>query len=82
MAVIVLVMGAVLIFLLQMYERSNSSRDSWKKMLRAFRTVFSNPQSILCGLIAGLLFVPTTIFDMIWGVRYLRKHTAWSMRRR
>jgi MFS family permease len=73
MAVIVLGMGAVLIFLLPMKERPNASRDSWKKMLGAFKTVFSNPQSILCGLIAGLLFVPTTIFDMIWGVRYLQE---------
>jgi MFS family permease len=35
--------------------------------------VFRNPQSILCGIIAGLLFVPTTIFDMVWGVRYLQE---------
>jgi sugar phosphate permease len=35
-------------------------------------TVFRNPQSILCGIIAGLLFIPTTIFDMVWGVRYLQ----------
>jgi MFS family permease len=35
--------------------------------------VFKNPQSLLCGLIAGLLFIPTTIFDMIWGVRYLQE---------
>jgi MFS family permease len=41
--------------------------------LRAMGTVFANPQSILCGLIAGLLFVPTTIFDMVWGVRYLQE---------
>jgi sugar phosphate permease len=34
--------------------------------------VFRNPQSILCGVIAGLLFIPTTIFDMVWGVRYLQ----------
>jgi sugar phosphate permease len=73
MAVVVLGMGAVLVFVLQTNERSNASRDSWKKMLGAFRTVFSNPQSILCSLIAGLLFVPTTIFDMIWGVRYLQE---------
>jgi MFS family permease len=39
----------------------------------AFGTVFRNPQSILCGMIAGLLFIPTTIFDMIWGVRYLQE---------
>jgi MFS family permease len=40
--------------------------------------VFKNPQSILCGLIAGLLFIPTTIFDMIWGVRYLQEAHAFS----
>jgi MFS family permease len=27
----------------------------------------------LCGIIAGLIFIPTTIFDMIWGVRYLQE---------
>src|SRR5215469_1726014 len=32
-----------------------------------------HPQSILCGIIAGLLFIPTTIFDMVWGVRYLQE---------
>ncbi|MFN8628090.1 MAG: MFS transporter [Candidatus Binatia bacterium] len=37
------------------------------------KTVFSHPQSILCGLIAGLLFIPTTIFDMTWGVRYIQE---------
>jgi MFS family permease len=40
---------------------------------KAMGTVFINPQSILCGLIAGLLFIPTTIFDMVWGVRYLQE---------
>ena len=34
--------------------------------------VFRNPQSILCGVIAGLIFIPTTIFDMVWGVRFLQ----------
>jgi sugar phosphate permease len=41
-------------------------------------TVFKNPQSILCGLIAGFLFIPTTIFDMIWGVRYLQEAHGFS----
>lgn len=35
--------------------------------------MFKYPQSILCGLIAGLLFIPSTIFDMIRGVRYLQE---------
>jgi len=50
-------------------------RDSnWiSGVLSGFRVVFMNPQSILCGLIAGLLFIPTTILDMVWGVRYLQE---------
>jgi MFS family permease len=44
-----------------------------KNALRAMGLVFRNPQSILCGMIAGLLFIPTTIFDMVWGVRYLQE---------
>jgi MFS family permease len=35
-----------------------------------YRIVFSNPQSWLCGLCAGLLFVPTTVGDMIWRVAF------------
>ena len=39
----------------------------------AFRSVFGNPQSILCGVIAGLLFIPTTVFSMVWGVQFLQE---------
>ena len=35
--------------------------------------MFANPQSVLCGLISGLLFIPTTIFGMTWGVRFLQE---------
>jgi MFS family permease len=48
-------------------------RDKWLgEAAGAIGLVFRNPQSILCGLIAGLMFIPTTIFDMVWGVRYLQ----------
>jgi MFS family permease len=40
--------------------------------------VFRNPQTLLCGLIAGLLFIPTTIFDMIWGVRFMQEAHGFS----
>jgi MFS family permease len=43
------------------------------EVLKGFGVVFRNPQSILCGIIAGLIFIPTTIFDMVWGVRYLQE---------
>ena len=55
-----------------------SSGPSWpfEALGGAFGVVFGNPQSILCGVISGLLFIPTTIFDMTWGVRYLQEaHT-------
>jgi sugar phosphate permease len=49
-------------------------RRGWLTVsVMAMRTVFANPQSILCGLISGLMFLPTTIFDMVWGVRYLQE---------
>jgi MFS family permease len=68
-----LVIAVVLYFLLPEQPPANR-RDDWlKDALSAFGTVFRNPQSILCGMIAGLLFIPTTIFDMIWGVRYLQE---------
>jgi len=37
-----------------------------------YKVVLSNPQSYLCGIVAGLMFLPTTIGDMIWGVPFLR----------
>ena len=68
-----LVIGAVLLALLPKEDRARKS-DSWLRTTgAAFGVVFRNPQSILCGLIAGLLFIPTTIFDMIWGVRYMQE---------
>jgi MFS family permease len=68
-----LAIAAVLYFLLP-EQAPAKRRDDWvKDALSAFGTVFRNPQSILCGMIAGLLFIPTTIFDMIWGVRYLQE---------
>lgn len=41
--------------------------------LTSLKKVFLNPQSILCGLISGLLFLPTTILAMTWGVRFLQE---------
>jgi MFS family permease len=66
-----LAIGALL-FMFLPKQQSAGQRSGWlKEALAALGTVFRNPQSILCGAIAGLLFIPTTIFDMTWGVRYL-----------
>lgn len=41
-------------------------------ILVPYRIVFSNLQSYLSGMISGLLFAPTTIFAMTWGVTFLQ----------
>jgi MFS family permease len=73
MGVAGLVIGAVLLALLPRQEAAPQGGDWLGVALRSMVTVFRNPQSILCGMIAGLLFIPTTIFDMIWGVRFLQE---------
>ncbi len=65
---------SVLLFFLLPPAKPNEQRDDWMNSAgSAFGVVFRNPQSILCGIIAGLLFIPTTILDMTWGVRYLQE---------
>ena len=65
---------SVLLFLLLPAAKPRQQREAWVKSAgSSFVVVFKNPQSILCGMIAGLLFIPTTILDMTWGVRYLQE---------
>jgi len=68
-----LAMGALLFLFLPKQKRTKQSANGSRSTKDGFYTVFKNPQSILCGVIAGLLFIPTTIFDMVWGVRYLQE---------
>jgi len=72
MGILGLVIAAILAVLLPEAKPVEQRGDWLREAGRAFGLVFRNPQSILCGMIAGLLFIPTTIFDMIWGVRYLQ----------
>ena len=65
---------AILLFLLiPKQEAKPKGEGGLGSALRAMGTVFINPQSLLCGAIAGLIFIPTTIFDMVWGVRFLQE---------
>jgi len=65
---------SVLLYLLIPAPEDAKPRPGWLKAAAGgLGTVFRNPQSILCGMIAGFLFIPTTIFDMVWGVRYLQE---------
>src|SRR5436190_2605758 len=50
-----------------------ATSGGWASLFKSLKTVFANPQSIICGLISGLLFIPTTILGMTWGVRFLQE---------
>lgn len=73
MGVIGIPIAILLFFLIPKQERKPRGEGGLGPALKAMGTVFINPQSILCGLIAGLIFIPTTIFDMVWGVRFLQE---------
>jgi MFS family permease len=68
-----LLISLVLFLALPSEHISAGGGGSLKSVFKSFGVVSRNPQSILCGLIAGLLFIPTTIFDMTWGVRFLQE---------
>jgi len=68
-----MVIGVLLFFMIPEDEVKTESGSWIASTISGFATVFRNPQSILCGLISGLMFIPTTIFDMVWGVSYLQQ---------
>jgi MFS family permease len=70
-----LVISAALFFLLPNDNPKNEPgrAGGLGTLISSLGRVFRNPQSILCGVIAGLLFIPTTILGMTWGVRFLQE---------
>jgi MFS family permease len=70
-----LVISGVLLILLprETPRPTTSGSGAFATLLRSLGRVFRNPQSILCGFISGLLFIPTTILGMTWGVRFLQE---------
>lgn len=50
-----------------------SKKISYAKILDPYKVVFTNPQSYLSGLLSGLLFAPTTIFAMTWGIAFFQQ---------
>jgi len=68
-----IVLGIIL-YLFLPKEAPQERRDNhFKSTMSAFKMVFKNPQSLLCGFIAALIFIPTNVLDMVWGVRFLQE---------
>ena len=53
-------------------DQSAGSKTGIWNTFAPYKVVLTNPQSYLCGLCGGLLFLPTTVGDMTWGVAFLR----------
>lgn len=77
LGVAVLLVAGVL-FVMTPKEQITVSPTAHANFLAPYKVVFSNPQSYLCGLVSGLLFTPTTIGDMVWGVRFFQQDRLFS----
>jgi MFS family permease len=77
---VIILANAVFLYFASPKEQSapRTQEAGFASVLTPYKIVFSNPQSYLCGLIAGLLFAPTTIGDMIWGVASFQKDLQFS----
>jgi MFS family permease len=78
LGVVVLLVSVLLLTLTPKEPRTAAQGSGLSGMLATYKIVLSNPQSYLCGLVAGLLFVPTTIGDMVWGVRFFQEDKMFS----
>jgi MFS family permease len=77
MGAIVLLVGVALLAMTPSESRAGQANEPGG-FLAPYKVVLSNPQSYLCGIVAGLLFVPTTIGDMVWGVRFFQLDRQFS----
>jgi MFS family permease len=77
-AALIIVFIAVALFIATPREdHSAASKTSIWSAFTSYKTVLTNPQSYLCGLCGGLLFLPTTVGAMTWGVSFLQD--GWQL---
>ena len=72
------VVAAFLYFVTPGQEKEQGSTVNRKGILVPYRVVFTNSQSYLSGILSGLLFAPTTIFAMTWGVAFLKEDLGFT----
>ena len=73
-----LAVGVLLFLIAPPENRPKTVATGGASLLTPYKVVFSNPRSYLCGAVAGLLFVPTTIGDMTWGVAFFQRDRMFS----
>jgi MFS family permease len=75
--VVTLFIAAAMFFATPREDLSQGSSASIWSTFAPYKTVLTNPQSYLCGLVGGLLFLPTTVGAMTWGVSLLQE--GWHL---
>jgi MFS family permease len=78
--VVTLVIAFAMFIATPQEDLSQGSNTSIWTTFAPYKTVLANPQSWLCGLCGGLLFLPTTVGAMTWGVSFLQEgwHVDYS----
>ncbi|WP_345955418.1 MFS transporter [Mucilaginibacter sp. PAMB04168] len=71
-----MVLCAILFWITPAERPLSNTRET--NLLQPYKTVFGNLQSYLCGLVSGLLFAPTTVFIMVWGVVFFQQDRGLS----
>ncbi|QJD96713.1 MFS transporter [Mucilaginibacter robiniae] len=67
------------LFIITPREKLNNEGGSpWANIIEPYKVVFANPQSYLSGIISGLLFAPTTIFAMTWGIAFFQQDKQFN----
>jgi len=74
---ITLVIAVAMLIATPHEKQSEGVRASIWSTFAPYKIVLTNPQSYLCGLCGGLLFLPTTVGAMTWGVSFLE--SGWHV---
>jgi MFS family permease len=68
----------VLFFITPSEKQVDTIATKHTNWLQPYKIVFGNVQSYLCGLVSGLLFAPTTVFIMVWGILFFQHDRQFS----
>jgi len=72
------IVSLLLFFTTPHEDKTAEHNSSVLGILIPYKIVFTNIQSYFSGIISGLLFAPTTIFAMTWGVAFFQQDRQFS----
>lgn len=78
LGVISFIVGLLILYFIPAENKTVDAAAPKQKLFTPYKIVFSNPQSYMSGLISGLLFAPTTIFAMTWGVAFFQQDRGFD----